>query len=333
MNKTEHYKVVLDDLEKKLEQLRADCVDLRNSLEQKESLMNETEHTISFIKAELLPDIEEEEVMTVFQEEELPDTERKESPDIEIEFKKIEPEKQPEMFPQETLKEVPKKEKPKNEEQLSFWRELAKINDFNETNQSPLSLSRGAELILEEAGTPLHINRLAQELAKLGRFADNRILNGTIRKDSRNRFVNLGRNVWDLRRRYEQAKEEGKEDNQISKVRLAPFTLTQFGLALENEYTPEKQSEVTLGDAVFTILEKEGKPLHLDFLVKEIEKYGRFTESIKLRDTIRTDTRKRFIHLKKGIWDLRSRHEQPTVEQSGEQEPDTEQDNVTPSSN
>jgi len=77
-------------------------------------------------------------------------------------------------------------------------------NAYSKENQSKVSLCEGSEKVLEIAGKPMHLKVIIKELEKYGRFTDNRILNGTIRKDHRKRFVNLGQNVWDLRRRHEQ---------------------------------------------------------------------------------------------------------------------------------
>lgn len=89
-------------------------------------------------------------------------------------------------------------------------------NEYSPQNQSKISLVAGSEQILTKSDRPLHISELLVELNKLGRFVTAAILNGTIRKDPKQRFINLGKNVWDLRRRHpqtEQLKNE-QEDKQ-----------------------------------------------------------------------------------------------------------------------
>ncbi len=81
-------------------------------------------------------------------------------------------------------------------------------NEYSKENQSKVSLCSASEEILEKAGKPLHLSVIIKELEKFGRFTDSRILNGTIRKDHKKRFVNLGQNVWNLSRRQEQSKSE-----------------------------------------------------------------------------------------------------------------------------
>ena len=81
-------------------------------------------------------------------------------------------------------------------------------NEYSKENQSRVTLCNGSEQILERAGKPLHLKIIIQELETFGRFTDARILNGTIRKDHKNRFVNLGQNVWDLRRRQQPTSEQ-----------------------------------------------------------------------------------------------------------------------------
>jgi DNA-directed RNA polymerase delta subunit len=61
---------------------------------------------------------------------------------------------------------------------------------------------------LEQSEKPLHLTEIIKELEKYGRFTDRRILNGTIRKDHRKRFVNLGQNQWDLSSRHPKPSQE-----------------------------------------------------------------------------------------------------------------------------
>ena len=81
---------------------------------------------------------------------------------------------------------------------------LVSKNVFSPENQSSISLANGSEQILERVGKPLHITELAKELETLGRFANTQVINGAVRKDHKNRFINLGGNTWDLRHRYPQ---------------------------------------------------------------------------------------------------------------------------------
>ena len=78
------------------------------------------------------------------------------------------------------------------------------FGQYSRENQSKMPLCTGTEKILEKSDKPLHLSVIIKELEKYGRFTDSRILNGTIRKDHKQRFINLGQNVWDLRRRHEQ---------------------------------------------------------------------------------------------------------------------------------
>lgn len=78
-------------------------------------------------------------------------------------------------------------------------------NEYTEKNQSKISLNNACEKILQSEGKPLYIADLIEKLKGYGRFTDRKQLSGTIRKDrkdNKNRFINLGGNIWDLRQRH-----------------------------------------------------------------------------------------------------------------------------------
>jgi predicted nucleic acid-binding Zn-ribbon protein len=75
-------------------------------------------------------------------------------------------------------------------------------DEYTEKNQSKISLNNACEKILQTEEKPLHITDLIEKLKEYGRFTNRKQLSGTIRKDHKNRFVNLGGNVWDLRYRH-----------------------------------------------------------------------------------------------------------------------------------
>jgi hypothetical protein len=73
--------------------------------------------------------------------------------------------------------------------------------EYNEQNQSSITLNDGVEKILTREGKPLHADKLVEYLRELGRFTDKRSLNSGMLKDSKKRFVLLSGNVFDLRSR------------------------------------------------------------------------------------------------------------------------------------
>jgi hypothetical protein len=75
-------------------------------------------------------------------------------------------------------------------------------NEYTEKNQSKISLNNACEKILQSEGKSLYIADLIEKLQEYGRFTDRKQLSGTIRKDNKNRFINLGGNNWDLRQRH-----------------------------------------------------------------------------------------------------------------------------------
>ncbi len=79
---------------------------------------------------------------------------------------------------------------------------LSAGNKYTEKNQSKISLNDASEKILQSEGKPLYVADLIEKLKEYGRFTDRRQLSGTIRKDHKNRFINLGGNNWDLLQRH-----------------------------------------------------------------------------------------------------------------------------------
>ena len=75
-------------------------------------------------------------------------------------------------------------------------------DEFTEKNQSKISLNDACEKILQSKGKSLYILDLIEKLKEYGRFTNRKQLSGTIRKDHKNRFINLGGNNWDLRERH-----------------------------------------------------------------------------------------------------------------------------------
>lgn len=110
-----------------------------------------------------------------------------------------------------------------------------------------------------------------------------------------------------LQEKIENENSEDSENNNQAAEEQQPLSVFIDGI----EYTPERQSDITLGNGGERILEQANDSLHLSVLVEELRKLGRFTDDTKLKDVLRVDARKRFIHLGKGVWDLRSRHTQP----------------------
>lgn len=84
-----------------------------------------------------------------------------------------------------------------------FFSELTE-SKFTRENQSKISLNNASEEILKKEGKPLYITDLIEKLEEYGRFTDRIQLSGTIRKDNKDRFINLGGNIWDLKSRHQQ---------------------------------------------------------------------------------------------------------------------------------
>jgi hypothetical protein len=180
MSQIEHYQIVLADTEKKIVQLEAECYELESQLEMRRSLIAEAEYTKSFIQNTLLP-------------------------------------------------EAAIKEKPKTDfelsshdhrtaiEKLQEWKETAKLKQYSETNESSITLGDGSEVILEVHGSSLHADRIADELQEIGRFKATKNVTGTLKTDGKKRFINLGQNIWDLRKRHEGTKdtEEVKDVEEV----------------------------------------------------------------------------------------------------------------------
>jgi hypothetical protein len=164
----EHYRVVLEDAEKKLEQIELECLQLSERLKIKQTEKLDAEKTIGFILDKLLPFSESENESTVAE--------------IETEESK------------ERLYAVQK---------LDEYIDTAQRQNFNEANESNIAFGNATELLLLAEGRSLHADVLLERIAMLGRFPDKANYTSTIRKDSKGRFVNLGENVWDLRRRHE----------------------------------------------------------------------------------------------------------------------------------
>ncbi|MDQ6787786.1 MAG: hypothetical protein M3033_13340 [Acidobacteriota bacterium] len=167
------YQDVLSDWERKRETTQKECDDIRKVYENKLDRLNKIESAISLI-------IEELDFENFF--DEVKDTKNSN------ESQKIKP----------TLTLFPK----------SYLTFDQFANQYSKENQSKISLCSGSEKVLEQAGKPLHLTEIIKELEKLGRFTDRRILNGTIRKDTKKRFVNLGQNVWDLSSRHPKPNQE-----------------------------------------------------------------------------------------------------------------------------
>jgi predicted RNase H-like nuclease (RuvC/YqgF family) len=85
---------------------------------------------------------------------------------------------------------------------------LSAANEYSRENQSKISLNNACEKILQNEGKSLYIADLIEKLKGYGRYTDRKQLHGTIRKDNKNRFVNLGGNVWDLASRHQQKNEK-----------------------------------------------------------------------------------------------------------------------------
>lgn len=192
MDKQVHYQIVIADAENKVLQLKIECAELRKLLAQKESLISEAEHTVSFIRESLLPDVEN-------------DSEIEDDMAIQHSF-------QVGMFANEDTANT------KAMERLKALHRLAEKNKYSPNFESNISLADATEIILEAVGQPLHANYLMNELARVGRFPPrkNNFIS-TIRKDHKNRFVNLGGNIWDLRSRQEEVEEvkEIKHDGEV----------------------------------------------------------------------------------------------------------------------
>lgn len=76
-------------------------------------------------------------------------------------------------------------------------------NEYTRENQSKISLNNASEKILKKEGKALYITDLIERLKEYGRFTDRKQLSGTIRKDNKDRFINLGGNNWDLKSRHQ----------------------------------------------------------------------------------------------------------------------------------
>lgn len=167
MSKNEHYQIVLADTEKKITQLEDECYELESQLEMRRSLIAEAEYTKSFIQNTLLPDAQNE----------------------------VKPKTDFELSSHDHRTAI---------EKLQEWQELAKTKQYTPENESPISFGDGCEAILEVNGSALHADFLADGLRDIGRFTVTKNLIGTLKTDARKRFINLGKNIWDLRRRQEQ---------------------------------------------------------------------------------------------------------------------------------
>lgn len=75
---------------------------------------------------------------------------------------------------------------------------------YTKENQSKISLNDASEKVLLKEGKSLYIVELIKKIEEFGRFTNRVQLSGTIRKDHKDRFKNLGGNVWDLRSRHSQ---------------------------------------------------------------------------------------------------------------------------------
>lgn len=71
------------------------------------------------------------------------------------------------------------------------------------------------ESILHDGGRPQHINELIAKLAHFGRNTNVHSLSSTLRQDTRNRFQNLGKNIWVLTRWPESLKKRENKEAQL----------------------------------------------------------------------------------------------------------------------
>lgn len=61
-----------------------------------------------------------------------------------------------------------------------------------------ISLVDACDQFLREAGKPLHLSVLIAKLGEIGRITSTPSLSSTLRKDNKQRFTNLGKNIWAL---------------------------------------------------------------------------------------------------------------------------------------
>ena len=160
---TKSYKIVLADLEQEIESKRNKANELLNEIEQ-------IENAISVLQTKM----ENDESLS----------------DSGVDINKI---SSPQII-----------EAGKNDGELvDEESKLLTQNEYTKENQSKISLNNGCEKILEKEGKPLYIIELIEKLKEYGRFTNRKQLSGTIRRDNKDRFVNLGGNTWDLKNRHQ----------------------------------------------------------------------------------------------------------------------------------
>ncbi len=108
---------------------------------------------------------------------------------------------------QEDITVAPQISEPESIEPSNNDFTLLSDNENTEKKRNKISLGNTCEKILQSEGKPLYIKDLIQRIKEYGRITDTRQLSGTIRKDHKNRFINLGGNTWDLRERHPEQEE------------------------------------------------------------------------------------------------------------------------------
>lgn len=168
---TANYQELIDELEVKGTVLQRECKELRETLNSKSKYLNHVLDTITVLKG-------------------LIEIESADTPNIksDTDYANRKP---------VTLAEAIEKRVDNNNKISAI--------EYNEQNQSSITLNDGVEKILLREGKPLHADKLVDYLRELGRFTDKRNLNSGMLKDSKNRFILLGGNVFDLRSRHSES--------------------------------------------------------------------------------------------------------------------------------
>jgi HB1, ASXL, restriction endonuclease HTH domain len=143
-----------------------------------------------------------------------------------------------------------------------------------------ITLVAGAEKILREAGSPMHVNDIVAKLATLGKITTLRSLNSTLIQDPQKRFINYGQNVFGLADR--------PADSQTTLLSVPSASSPRAGLSI--------------GDAIEKALRDAGHKLTVSEIIDAAAKLGITASSNSIRSTLSQDSR--FARVDQGVYAL-----------------------------